>query len=152
MQFSSEIENSMDFSVMPFEVRAEGDLCITDLAETGIFLFMNIFNVSIDISVVFVLYSTQSAGLRLLHCHLSNNWCLLGNYYVALPSVHANWTEKKIFQNNARIHFLECCAFLHDSLLKLWRKSVHTSSANILQKVSIGQCILLWVVETLKNN
>ena len=66
MQFSSEIENSMDFSVMPFEVRAEGDLFNTDLAETGIFLFMNIFNVSIDISVVFTLYSTQSAGIAVL--------------------------------------------------------------------------------------
>ena len=51
---------------MPFLVRAEGDLFITDLAETGIFLFMNIFNVSIDISVVFTLYSTQSAGIAVL--------------------------------------------------------------------------------------
>ena len=66
MQFSSEIENSMDLSVMPFEFRAEGDLFNTDLAETGIFLFMNIINVSIDISVVFTLYSTQSAGIAVL--------------------------------------------------------------------------------------
>jgi hypothetical protein len=58
----------MDFSVMPFEVRAEGDLFNTDLAETGIFLFMNIFNVSINISVVFTLYSTQSAGIAVLLC------------------------------------------------------------------------------------
>ena len=56
----------MDFSVMPFEVRAEGDLFTTDLSETGIFLFMNIFNMSIDISVVFTLYSTQSAGIAVL--------------------------------------------------------------------------------------
>jgi hypothetical protein len=51
---------------MPFEVRTEGDLFNTDLAETGIFLFMNIFNMSINISVVFTLYSTQSAGIAVL--------------------------------------------------------------------------------------
>ena len=66
MQFSFEIKNSMDVSVMPFEVRAERDLFNTDPAETGIVLFVNIFNVSIDISVVFSLYSTQSAGIAVL--------------------------------------------------------------------------------------
>jgi hypothetical protein len=97
VQFSSEIENSTDFSVMPCEVRAEGDLFNTDLAETGISLFMTIFDVSIDISVVFTLYSTQSAGIAVLFVFFTAIYPQMNNMHCALYCIEIPYQKLGLY-------------------------------------------------------